>query len=70
MNGLFKHIGNRAWFARVLSYSKPPVLEHAHKKKNSMSCVITASAHTNDHAQIRLCTLWVCKQQDYAVHSR
>ena len=37
---------------------------------NSASCVITASAPTNDHAQIRFCTLWVSKQQDCAMHSR
>ena len=28
-----------------------------------------ASAPTNDHAQIRFCTLLVCEQQDYAMHS-
>ena len=36
MDGLFKYIGNRAWFARALSYwviSKHPVLEHVHKRK-------------------------------------
>ena len=46
---------------------KPPVLEHVHKRKKSMSCVITASVPTNDHTQIRFCTLWVCNQQDYSV---
>ena len=35
-----------------------------------MSCVITASAPTNDHAQIRFSTLGICKQQDNAMHSR
>ena len=40
------------------------------KEKNRMSCVIAASAPTNDLAQIRFCTLWVCKQPDYAMHSR
>ena len=42
--------------------SKPPVLEHVHKRK-----IITASAPTNDHTQIRFCTFGVCKQQDYAM---
>ena len=28
------------------------------EEKNSTSCVITASAHTNYHAQIKYCTLW------------
>ena len=61
------------WFAQVLSYWGH--LETARfgaraEEKNSMSCVITASAPTNDHAQIRYCTLWVCKQQDNAMHSR
>ena len=73
MDGLFKYIGNRAWFARALSYWGH--LETARfgaraQEKNSTSCVITASASTNDHAQIRFCTLWLCKQQDYAMHSR
>ena len=35
-----------------------------------MSCIITASAPTNDHAQIRFCTLWVCKQQDYLCYAQ
>ena len=38
--------------------------------KKSLSCLITASAPTNDHAQIRSSTLWVCKQQNSAMHSR
>ena len=64
--------GNRAWFARALSYWGH--LETARfgaraEEKNSTLCVI-ASAPTNDHAQIRFCTLWVCKQQDYDMHSR
>ena len=72
MDGLFKYIGNRAWFAHALSYWGH--LETARfgagaYQKNSMSCVITASAPINDHAKIRLCTLWVCKQQEYAMHS-
>ena len=73
MNGLFKYIGNRAWFARALSYWGH--LETARfgaraEEKNIMLCVITASAPSNDHVQIRFFTLCVCKQQDYATHSR
>ena len=30
---------------------------------------LAASALTNDHAQISFFTLWVCKQQDYAMYS-
>ena len=73
MNGLFKYIENRDWFARALSYWVH--LEIARfgaraEEKNSISCEITASAPTNDHGQIRVCTLWVCKQQEYSMHSR
>ena len=54
------YIGNRAWFARALSYWGH--LETAHfearaEEKNSMSCLTTASAPLNDLAQIRFCTL-------------
>ena len=38
--------------------------------KNNTSYVTTGSAPTNDHAQIRFCTLWVCKQHDCAMHNR
>ena len=72
MDDLFKYIGNRAWFPRALSFLshlETVRFEARAEEKNSTSCVITASAPTNDHAQIRLCTLWVCKQQDYAMHS-
>ena len=72
MDSLFRYIGNRAWFARALSYwghLETANFEALAEEKNSMSCVITASAPTNDHAQIRFCTLWVCIQQDYAMHS-
>ena len=73
MDGSFRYIGNRAWFVGALSYWGH--LETARfgaraKEKNRTSCVITASAPTNDHAQIRFCTLWVCKQQNYAMRSR
>ena len=64
---LFKYIGNRAGLARVLSYWGHIETAHigAHtQEKNSMT-----SAPTNNHAQIRFCTLWVCKQQDYAMHT-
>ena len=60
MDGLFKHIGNRAWFARVLSYwghLETARFEIRTEEINSTSCVITASAPTNDHAQIRFCPL-------------
>ena len=73
MDGLFKYIGSRASFARALSYWGHLETTHfgAHaKEKNNTSCVITASAPTNDHAQIRFCTFWVCKLQDYTMHSR
>ena len=73
MDVLFKYIGNRAWFARALSYwghlETARFGARAYEKK-STSCVITASAPTNDQAQIRFCTIWVCNQQDYAMHSR
>ena len=66
MDGLFKYIGNPAWFARALSYWGH--LETARfgaraYEKNSMSCVITASAPANDHAQIRICILWVANSR-------
>ena len=57
MDGLFKYIGNRAWFARALSYwGHLETAQIGAEEKNSTSCVITASASTNDHAQIRFCT--------------
>ena len=50
MDGLFKFIGNRAWFTRALSYwghLETACFEAHAEEKNSMSCVITASAPTN-----------------------
>ena len=66
------NIGNRAWFARALRYwghLKTARFEACAYEKNSMSCVITVCARTNEHAQIRFCTLWVWNQQEYAMHS-
>ena len=73
MHFLFKYIENCAWFAFVLSYWGHLVTARfgaCGNEKNRMSCIIAASAPTNDLAQIRYCTLWVCKQPDYAMHSR
>ena len=33
------------------------------EEKNSTPCIITASAHTNDHAQIRFCTVWFANRK-------
>ena len=56
------YIGNLVWFARALSYwghVETARFRAGAEEKNSMSCVITASAPTNDHAQIRICMLRV-----------
>ena len=73
MDGLFKYIANRVRFAGALSYwDHLETIRFGARayEKNSTPCVITASAPTNDHAQNRFCTLWVSKEQDYALHSR
>ena len=49
----------RCLAAKVLSYwghLETFCFEARAEEKNSTSCVITASAHTNDHAQIRFFT--------------
>ena len=53
MDGLFKYIGNRTWFARALSYLghlEAPHFGARIKEKNNTSCVITASVLRYDHA--------------------
>ena len=72
MDGLFKYIGNRRirWCVKLLGPSRNPRFGARALEKKSASCVITASAPTNDHAQVRFCTLWVGKQQEYAIHRR
>ena len=55
MNGLFKYIGKYAWFVRALSYWRhleTALFGACAQENNSTSCVITASAPTNDQAQI------------------
>ena len=67
MNGLFKYIRNCASFARALSYSghlETSRFEARAEEKNSMSCVITVSAPTNDHAHFMgLQTAGLCGAQ-------